>query len=218
MRKLLLVRPEPGLSASAGRARAMGLDIAAVPFFEIVPVGWTPPTGPFDAMLLTSANAVRHGGPGLSGFAHLPVHAVGDATAQAAKEAGLEVASVGTGGVTELLESLPPSVTLFHPGGRHRTATASRCRIVDVTVYESVVIDPVALPDLSGWVVALHSPRAGARLAQLVRERDRVGIAAISPAAAQACGTGWQSIDIAAEPSDESLLALAAKLCQTDQP
>ena len=38
MRKLLLLRPEPGLSASAERARSMGLDAIACPLFRVEPV------------------------------------------------------------------------------------------------------------------------------------------------------------------------------------
>jgi uroporphyrinogen-III synthase len=44
--------------------------------------------------------------------------------------------------------------------------------------------------------------------------RERVRVAAISPAAAAACGTGWERCEAAAEPSDGALLSLAAKLCE----
>lgn len=219
MRPLLLVRPEPGLSASMERARALGLNATVLPLFEVVAVPWTPPgPGAFDAMLLTSANAVRHGGPGLATLADLPVHAVGEATAVAARGAGLAVASVGNAGVEALLATLSPNLRLFHPGGRHRTAATGRQPIVAESVYESRAIDPVVLPDLTGRVVAIHSARAGQRLAALVTDRSAVMIAAISAAAADACGAGWQSVETAAEPTDESLLALAAKLCQTGDP
>jgi uroporphyrinogen-III synthase len=71
------------------------------------------------------------------------------------------------------------------------------------------------LPPLQGLVAAVHSPRAGARLAELSAERDRTAIAAISPAAAEACGTGWERVECAVRPDDDSLLAVAALLCHT---
>jgi uroporphyrinogen-III synthase len=39
-------------------------------------------------------------------------------------------------------------------------------------------------------------------------------IAAISASAAEACGDGWQRLEIATKPDDASLLALAARLCK----
>jgi uroporphyrinogen-III synthase len=44
-------------------------------------------------------------------------------------------------------------------------------------------------------------------------DRSTIAIAAISEAAASAVGDGWQSVAAAGQPSDESLLALAAQLC-----
>jgi uroporphyrinogen-III synthase len=40
-------------------------------------------------------------------------------------------------------------------------------------------------------------------------------IAAISPTAAAACGEGWLAVQSAPNPDDQSLLALAAGLCQS---
>jgi uroporphyrinogen-III synthase len=71
---------------------------------------------------------------------------------------------------------------------------------------------------VSDSVVLVHSPRAGRRLAELVESRGSIAIAAISKAAADAAGSGWAEIAIADQPSDEALLALAARLCNTPHP
>jgi uroporphyrinogen-III synthase len=63
-------------------------------------------------------------------------------------------------------------------------------------------------------VVLVHSPAAGRRLDEVEAPRGRTRIAAISPAAAIACGTGWAACEAADEPSDRALLGLAAKLCE----
>ena len=40
MRRVLVLRPEPGASATVERARRLGLDAVAIPLFEIEPVAW----------------------------------------------------------------------------------------------------------------------------------------------------------------------------------
>lgn len=218
MRKLLLIRPEPGLWASAERARAMGLDVICCPLFEVVPVAWdVPDPARYDALLLTSANAARHGGVGLDALKALTVHAVGEATAAAARQAGFRVETVGESDVADLLARLPKSLRLLHLAGEDHRNTGDG-RLDHRIVYRSAAIADAQLPPLEGLVVAVHSPRAGERLAQLADHRSETAIAAISEAAAAALGTGWERVDVGPEPSDKSLLALAAMLCHTSPP
>ena len=215
MRKLLLIRPEPGLSASQERARALGLDVICCPLFEVEPVAWdAPDPARYDALMLSSANAVRHGGARLDAVQVLPVHAVGEATASAARQAGFEVKTVGEADLTALLSQLPPSLRLLHLAGEDHRDTG-KSRIDRRIVYRSTAIADPRLPPLAGLVAAVHSPRAGARLAELTNHRSETAIAAVSEAAAAACGTGWQRVEASLEPSDKSLLALAAMLCHT---
>ena len=219
MRKLLLLRPEPGLSESAERARAMGLEVITCPLFRVEPVEWSAPDpAGYDALLLTSANSVRHGGQGLEGLKSLPVHAVGAATAAAAKEAGFQVETVGSGSAADLLSSLPPSLRLLHLAGQDRREQESANRADIRIVYRSVAIETPELPSLDRLVVAVHSPRAGVRLAELADRRSKTAIAAISAATAAACGNGWERVEVAEGPEDPSLLALAAMLCHTSPP
>ena len=218
MRKLLLLRPEPGLSASAKKAQAMGLDVIRCPLFEVEPVTWdAPDAAGYDALLLTSANVIRHGGPGVESLRGLPVHAVGETTADAARQAGFDVRSAGTRGVVELLEKLPSELRLLHLCGENHRAIED-ARIERRIVYRSKEIVDAQLPPLKGLVVAVHSPRAGRRLAELAGDRSGAAIAAISQSAADACGSGWEKVAAAAEPNDNSLLVLAAMLCHTSPP
>lgn len=218
MRKLLLLRPEPGLSASVARARAMGLEVIGCPLFEVESVAWKAP-GPaeFDALLLTSANAVRHCGAELAKLKMLPVHAVGAATASAAREAGFTVETVGEDDIADLLSRVPPSLRLLHLAGEDHRATDNP-RIERLIVYRAAAIAQPQLPPLEGLVVAVHSPRAGRRLAELADTRGATRIAAISAAAADACGGEWEQVEVAEQPNDNSLLALAARLCHTSSP
>ena len=212
MRPLIIVRPEPGASTTAAQARAMGLDAQVIPLFEVVPLAWTAPDShDFDALVMTSANAARHGGAELDKLKELPVHAVGPATAAAARVAGFSVAAIGEGGASEL--SLPEGKRLLHLAGRDHVPIGSAAAI---SVYEArVTARPEGLDALGDCVVAVHSPRAGGRLAELVTSRSRITIAAISPPAAEACGEGWKGVHAAPQPSDAALLALAARLCES---
>jgi uroporphyrinogen-III synthase len=169
-------------------------------------------------LLLTSPNAARQAGPALDKVAKLPVYAVGAKTAAAARDAGLTIAAAGSAAVEALLESIPGSLRLLHLAGADRRETTGRHRIDRLTVYRSEQVADPALPNLAGLVVAVHSPRAGARLAELAPARSETAVAAISTNAAVACGTGWQRVERASCPDDASLLALAATLCQTLPP
>ena len=215
MRRLVLLRPDPGASASLARARALGLDTVATPLFAVEPIAWAvPPLDAFDALLLTSANALRHGGAGIGALAGLPVIAVGEATAAEARAAGLTVTDVGYGGIDAALALVPPAQRLLHLSGADRFAATTTHRVTAIAVYHAREIPDPRLPDLAEAVVAVHSARAGARLADVVADRGATMIAAISAAAAAACGSGWESVATADAPSDTALLALAARLCQ----
>jgi uroporphyrinogen-III synthase len=211
---VVVLRPEPGATATVKRARERGLDALALPLFEIEPVRWSPPDpAPFDGLLLTSANAARYAGEGLREFRGLPVYAVGEATAEAARNAGFDVGATGESDVERLLHSIDPDLKLLHLCGQDRKVAQARQEIVAVPVYRSNAKDGVDLAPASGSVALVHSPRSGGRLAELASERGSIAIAAISPAAATAVGNGWEAVRVADVPTDDALLALAARLC-----
>jgi uroporphyrinogen-III synthase len=220
MARVLVLRPEPGASATVQRARRGGLDAVAVPLFEIEPVAWqAPDPGSFDGLLLTSANAVRHGGDQLQALRVLKVYAVSEATAEAARGAGFDIAATGESSVDRLLDLINPDLKLLHLCGSVRRAPShARQAITPVVVYESL---PIEAPDLSsapGSIALIHSPRAGQRFAKLAGDRGSIVIAAISAAAADSAGDGWRSVETAAQPTDDALLALAARLCNNPPP
>lgn len=215
MRRLLVLRPEPGATATVAKARERGLDAFALPLFEIETVAWSvPDPSQFDGILLTSANAVRSAGEQLQHLRGLPVYAVGDATAEAARDAGFDIAGIGDAGVDRLLASIDAGLKLLHLCGEDRhDASAARARITPAIVYRSKPIQPPDMRAARNAVALIHSPRAGRRFAQLVGDRGSITIAAISEAAADAAGGGWAAVGVADRANDDALLALAARLC-----
>lgn len=218
--RVLVIRPEPGASATVMRARERGIDAISMPLFAVEPIAWTAPDSDlFDGLLVTSANAMRHGGESLGNLKALPVFAVGKTTAGAASDAGFGVTAIGNSGVDDLLERLDPNLRLLHLCGEDRREPKEAAQeITRLAVYRS---RPIEMPDLSSArnVIALvHSPRAAQRFAELVEERRSIIVAAISRAAASAAGAGWESVHIAAQPTDDALLALVARLCNKPDP
>lgn len=201
-RPLLVLRPEPGASATAGRARALGLSPIVAPLFEIVPVAWHPPDpARFEAVAMTSANAARHAGAALAHYAHLPLFAVGEATAEAARKAGFTCVTAGDADAAAL-QPLLPARTLHIAGEDHRRLGGDT-----VIVYRSVLRE---LPDLpSNAVALLHSPRAAAAF-----DRPVHAIVAISAATRDAVRTDAAIVAVAECPTDDAMLAIAARLCE----
>jgi uroporphyrinogen-III synthase len=224
---LVVVRPEPGNAATVAAAREMGCDVHGEPLFEIVATSWeSPSAGEFDAVLIGSANALRHGGPALAGYAPLPAYVVGKATAQAALEAGFSVAATGSGGLQSLVAALAQAGrkrVLRLAGAEHVALDAgSEMTIETVVMYEAVPLglSPAGASLLRTGVVAMLHSAAAARhfAAECERagiERGTIALACLGPRIAAAAGAGWATVASAERPDDTALLALAARMCQT---
>lgn len=229
IRPLLILRPQEGALDSAARAKKLGLEPLVEPIFALEPVPWTlPMAGDYDALLLTSANAVRYAGSNLANLRHLPVLAVGEATAAAARDAQLAVSRTGVGGAQMLINDLadsPYQRLLWLTGKQHTKFETGNVSVQTVIVYHA---KPLALGAQSrltladnngtgGAVILVHSVRAAQ---QLEREMDRWQlpraahrIAALSEKIADAIDNGWKIVEFAAQPTDDALLCLASRLC-----
>lgn len=219
-RPVLVIRPEPGNTATCARARGLGLEASGVPLFAVRPVAWdAPDPAGFTALLATSANAIRHAGPELARYTHLPGFAVGEATAAAMREAGFASVIAGARDVAAIVAKIATlgHQKLLHLAGREATPFEPFGIAVEQrVVYASEPVVPgedLAAALAEGPVVLLHSPRAGARFAELAgNARSVIALVAISDAAAQAAGPGWEVVAVADEPRDGAVLARAQQL------
>lgn len=226
MKPLFILRPEPGWTISVETAREMGLEVHGAPLFTIEPVAWqAPQPEDFDGLLVGSANVFRHGGKQLETLTKLPVHAVGETTADGARTAGFLVGRTGRGGLQNLLDDLAGrELHLLRLAGEDRVTLRLPDGIsVDTQVLYRAVPEALAAEDIEllreGGVVALHSGAAAERLqVEFERhelDRGRVDLAVIGPRVAELAGEGWRSVHIADAAGDSELLALAKALCQT---
>ena len=226
---LVIIRPDPGNQASTIAARKIQMDAHGFPLFEVVPKSWEAvPAADYDALLIGSANVLRCGGRGLGALRSLPVYAVGEATAAAAREAGFIVAATGAGSLQTLLAQVTPGhARLLRLTGEERIILAlpDRLTITERVVYASLACAlPAPLIDLlrRPAIVALHSAEAAQHLtAECVRHgirRAPLRLAALSPRIAAAAGDGWGEVASAVSPDDKALLALARQMCQEPWP
>lgn len=228
LRRVIAIRPQPGLKATIAAGAARGLPIAGFPLARIEGCGWTlPEIDRFDALLAGSANAFRHGGEKLAALRHLPVLAVGDATAAAAREAGFKVELSGTGGLQALLDGMAqsdrPHRNLLRLAGQAHVTLEPPPEIEITTriVYRLQHTD--ITPELAGAleggaVVLLHSAAAAQHFASEVDRlgiaRGRIALAALAQRIVEKLGPGWREVRAASHPLESELLALAQDMCQ----
>ncbi len=220
---MIVIRPEPGNSATCAAARELGIEALGFPLFGIEPLSWRLPAGQFDAILAGSANVFRHGGAALEALKGTPVIAVGETTAASARHHGFEVSIVGEGGLQPVVATLPPGnyiriagedrVDLNPPNGvRIETAVAYAAR-------RSPVSGALAHILAGGATVLLHSGEAARHFAseceKLGISKMNIHIACLAPRIAELAGRGWAQVETSPERTDAMLLELGSRMCQT---
>jgi len=220
---ILVVRPEPGLGATLAAAKVMGLNAVGYPLFDIRGRNWEcpHPLG-VDALLIGSANVFRCGGEHLLKLRGKPIYAVGQATAQTAREAGFTIARVGKGGLQNVLDDIPVGTKLLRLAGADHVPLEPPAGVqMDARiVYEAVPLElpePLRALQELGLTVLLHSAAAARQFDSEARRmalhRKRISLIAIGPRVASAAGKGWADIHVCDEPNDQAMLELALSRC-----
>lgn len=227
---VLITRPEPMASETASRVAALGFTPVIAPMLEIRPVAFTlPPPKTIQAVLVTSAVAID---PIPHAYHGKPLLAVGDATADAARQAGFTtVHSAGADAQTMAVEA----AKLFTPekgplllaardglGEPLELDLADRgFRVLRHAVY--AIAAPTALPVVAGTVLqgddlraalffSADTARAFVRLVDAAGLNERVAqadaVAIGKPAAVALERLPWRSVKIAAHPTQDEMLTL----------
>lgn len=224
---VLVTRPEPGGSATAAALRARSHVPVLAPCLAIEALPATFPTT-CDALVVASAQAL----PGLPrDLHHLPLFAVGDATADRARTMGFIQVTSASGTAHELAAlveaQVPSGAALLLPCGAGQSLDlaaglrASRFRVSRRVVYRTrpaEVLPEAAIAALSARAidrVIVFSPATARHFAALVERaglagtlRDAIAIA-ISPAAAAALARlPFRAIRAAVSPDQDHMLAM----------
>ena len=110
---VLVTRPQPDNEATAAALRSRGFEVLLAPMLRFEPVAFHDDADArYSAIIVTSANALRAIEADLagSGLLTLPVFAVGERTAEAARGAGFRDVMVANGNAAALREMITASV------------------------------------------------------------------------------------------------------------
>jgi uroporphyrinogen-III synthase len=231
--RLLLLRPDPDAVRTAALLRARGHTVIVAPLMRIEPIANAGiHSGPWAAILITSANAARAlaADERLRLLLDLPVFAVGERSAEAMREAGFSDVTSADGDADELArvvaERMPAGASLLYPAGEDRAGDlpgdlrARGLNVHMVVLYRAAVAEslPQAAIDALGAGIdgILHfSPRsadayvqAAAAAGILPSALKPVQLCLSARVAAPLRRAGAVDIHIAPQPSEAALLAL----------
>lgn len=230
MTHLILLRPTEGAEQSAEIAREKGLDPLLAPATEINALAWdAPPAQGFDAIMITSANALRYGGEAIYQYKHLPLYAVGKATAKLAEEMGFTIAAIGKGGAKALWPLIKQSdaknivrlvgrdyVPIYDEHIQIRTIMVYEARPVPMNKALKELLNET--PNNSPHIIAFHSAKAVQIFDDYIEQMAKQGrifdksahyAAALAPTIGEAIcknGDSWKKVIISSSANDRVMI------------
>jgi uroporphyrinogen-III synthase len=225
--RVLVTRPEPGASRTAVLLEARGHTAVLAPLMRIKPSDASPPERAFDAMVITSANALA----AMRDVARtLPVLAVGERTAAVARAMGFADVRAAGGDRNALArlarDGIPARQRLLLAVGRDRKAdtadllSAAGHEVTTWIAYAAEAVDTLPLAMRAGLLdasvdAALHFSLRSASLALgLARQADvapallsRLNVCLSADVAAPLKEAGATRIVCAKSPDEAALMA-----------
>jgi uroporphyrinogen-III synthase len=225
--RVLITRPVPEARALARLLEARAHVVAIEPLLTIEPLPATLDLTDVQAVAVTSTNAV----PALGAARHLPVFAVGAASAAAARAAGCARVESAAGDAASLARLIvascrPADGAILHVCGTEvRPGLAEGLRAAGFgfrrqAVYRARPVQALSAPACALLrqgidAVLLFSPRTAATFAGLIgrhaleRCLGATDACCLSAAVADACrALAWRRVRIAARPDQEALVEL----------
>ena len=209
-----MTRTEPGASRTAARLTALGFEPLIAPVLTVRPIVQPAPD-------LTDIRALAFTSPnGVAAFADLmpdrslPVFAVGDATAERARQAGFATVTSASGALPDLAWLIAGEATgkVLVPGAREPAGDLDALlngavETVILPVYEATATR--AKPPHAFDAVLVHSPRAAQAVAGALGRNGgagRLAVAISAAAAAPLAAAGFAEIRTAGAPTDAAVL------------
>ena len=232
--RLLVTRPEPDATRTAALLEARGHRVVVDPVLSLDLLPAVRPTGDFDAVVVTSATAVRamQSNVDLDPLRRLPLYAVGGHTAEAARAAGFATVHDAAGDAVALARllsaTLPPGTRVLHLAGEDRARdlgpllAAAKIEVEVLVLYRMLVAERLgpaaAVLSAGGLDAVLHySARSAAAFVHLAEREGLTGavkelrhFCLSQTVAAPLVALGAQA-KIAPEPNEAALLALLGR-------
>ncbi|MBT5047150.1 MAG: uroporphyrinogen-III synthase [Rhodospirillaceae bacterium] len=226
---VMLTRPRSDSEKLATQLRAGGDNVHVEPMLEIVATGASLSLDGLQAILVTSANGVRCLAEA-TGQRHMPLYAVGDATARRAEEAGFVSVESAQGDARTLAALVasrldPAAGTLLHVRGEDGTGDLSATlEAKGFTVTSAILYKAVTATGLSAAgrdymaaekcdTILFFSPRTARTFVSLIHEAGlqdrcaRITAICLSRAVAdEAAPLPWADVRIAATPDQTAMI------------
>lgn len=241
MATMLVTRPEPDASETAGRLAALGIKAIKMPLLvrHALATG-LPEVNGLVGMALTSANAIlalAETGR-LAPYLDLKVFAVGERTGQAARNAGFaDVTVTGTSlaGLIEHITAAKLTGPLFYPSAQHPSGDLARSLapagvlVVQAKIYEmKAITEPpeAQFGDIKAGkfsAALFYSRRTADTFVKLARQalarpaRANLGVLCLSENIAEPLlEAGFVRAGLADYPSEEAMMALAMSFARDE--
>lgn len=229
--RVFVFRPRPDAERTARAIADHGFEPVLAPLFDVVRLPGAAPEAAFDAIVLTSGNAIPALTEGPAGWRDLPVFTVGARTAARVREAGLDDARSADGDRNDLIElikrTLPAPAKLLMIVGRDRKEDVpDRLKEAGytVTLWTAYAAEPVTvLPEDTQAALrhgqpgdaALHYSARGARTFIALAQAAGVSDAALelthvvlsADVAAPLIAAGASTVLVAEHPEEAGMLA-----------
>jgi uroporphyrinogen-III synthase len=229
--RLLVTRPAPEGARTAAALRTRGHEVALAPLLRIDLFEAELGSGPWDGVVLTSANAARAvaAHPRCAELARLPAHVVGRRTAEAARAAGFQHVTSADGDAEDLarllMQKSRPARLLYLAGEDQAfdlaAAMGPASTMVETVVIYRAVVEPI-LPEAIRSAFAagaidgvLHfSARSAAAFLAALKATELEAALALPQFCLSAgvceplAAAGARDLRIAARPDEAALLEL----------
>jgi uroporphyrinogen-III synthase len=208
--RLLVTRPEPDAQRTASALRQRGHTVSLAPLLKIEGVTADLGVGPWDALVMTSANSCRATAshPRFAELVHRPVFTVGPHSAEAARTAGFANVTAARGDAEELAQLLTTKFAardrkLLYLAGEDRAADLAADLAAQGILMKTVVIyRAIKAPD---FPPATRDALAGDEIDGVLHFSRRTAEAYLS------CAVGAALLDRALAPFHYCLSAQVAR-------
>jgi uroporphyrinogen-III synthase len=230
--RVVVTRPQADGERTAAALEALGHEVLVAPLMRIEPVA-ADLAGTWSAIVITSANALQAGSATAGRVKTLPVFAVGDRSAEAARQAGFAEVSSANGDIEDLVRlvaarAVGAKAPLLYLAGEDRTGDlvaqlAAHGVDAEMTVVYRIVAEvfpPVLAAALEAGDVdaVLHFSRRSAEL--FIQGAKASGVAGPAEDVRHLCLSsqvaeplaGASRIAVAARPEEAALIALLRAL------